>query len=242
VKKKVKKRHPVRFLVLVVISAAAIIAVIKLTQTPAEYIPASGAGPDETVSTYLTHQLGPDFYNNIQLDEPFDIFIEQNGINEIIADGTMLGFCWPVELSGVLMSTPALGFSSGKISLFGRVDYGFIHVVVTIVASPSIDKDGLLSLNLDQVKAGALDITFLAKKTTGMIIENELKNTDDPAQVQWMRDLSDAALKNKPFEPIWPTCDGNSIKLLRSEIKEKSIILRFLPIEKSESEGDSRSN
>ena len=68
----------------VVFFAACIVIWRMLVYTPAIYQPVTPTDSGQ-VSPYLTHKLAPDIYNNIQLDEPFRIIVEQSGINDIVA-------------------------------------------------------------------------------------------------------------------------------------------------------------
>ena len=51
---------------------------------PRAYQPQPVENPEQ-VSQYLTHELGPDFLNQVQLDEPFDLVVRQDGLNDIIS-------------------------------------------------------------------------------------------------------------------------------------------------------------
>ncbi len=184
--------------------------------------------PQQTdqVSPYLTHYLAPNVHNNIQLDEPFEVVVPQNGLNEIIAEEDLLGWGWPVEYSKVIISRPVAVFDARKIILMGKVDIIGLEMVITICATPEIGKDGLLSLNLQYVRAGALDISYLAKKTIKRVIVNQFNEVDEQ---YWLKDILNACIDNTPFEPIFPTVYGKYIKLIKSDITENKLILVFEP-------------
>ena len=184
--------------------------------------------PVETdqVSPYLTHYLGPNIHNNIQLDEPFEIVVPQEGINEIIAEEDLLGWKWPVQFGKVIISRPHAVFAPNAIRLMGKVDILGFDTVITLCANPTLDKDGKLLLNLQYVRAGSLDISFLVKKTIKKIIEGKLDDVDEP---YWLRDILAACQDNKPFDPIFPTVYDKYIKLIKSEIGKNKLILIFEP-------------
>jgi hypothetical protein len=188
-------------------------------------------GQTTQVSPYLTHYLAPNVHNNIQLDKPFEIIVPQKGLNEIIAEEDLLGWKWPVTLSNVIISRPIAVFDARKIILMGKVNIIGFDTVITICATPTLDEDGLLSLNLQYVRAGMLDISFLAKKTAKRVIESQLSEVEEQ---YWLKDLLGACLDNTPFDPIFPTGYDRHIKLIKSEISENKLILVFEPSSRNE--------
>ena len=70
---------------IIVLAVVCVAGIYLLTHVPGEYQPLRPPPTDE-VSPYLTHYLAPNFHNNIQLDEPFDVVAAQKGLNEIIVD------------------------------------------------------------------------------------------------------------------------------------------------------------
>ena len=108
------------------------IAVLALsTHKPWSYQPIAAPASSQA-NTYLMHDLVPAFYNNFQLGEPFEMIIEQDGFNRIIADGSLFGCDWPVDLSGVKFTAPAVAFAKDTIILMGTIDYAELPIVVTI--------------------------------------------------------------------------------------------------------------
>jgi len=72
----------------------------------------------EEVSPYLTHRLAPDFYNGVQLNEPFEMVIEQDGVNDILSRGV-----WPQQFDEMTVGIPMVVFEAGTVHLMSRVDY-----------------------------------------------------------------------------------------------------------------------
>ena len=145
---------------------------------------------------------------------------------QLIVDGESLGWSWPVELNGVTFSAPIIILGTEDITLMGKVDLGF-SIVVTIVTAPEIDADGLFVLNLKKIKAGALNITKFAKGVGGRIMAAQVKDLEND---QWLKDLSDAFLKNKPYEPIYPVPTYRKDIRLSDVLKQdKKLILKFEP-------------
>ena len=240
-KVKKNKGNKFRFLwrgiLFVVVSCFLAVAILlaMLQKQPRSFTLISTVSQSEQVSPYLTHYLAPNVHNNIQIDEPFEIVVPQKGINEIIGEEDVLGWEWPVEFNNVVISRPVAVFDARNIRLMGKVDIVGFETVITLCATPCIDKDGLLSLNMQYVRAGAVDISFLAKKTIERVIEGEIEQMDEDEEQYWLWDILGACTDNKPFEPIFPTIYGKYIRLIKSEISESKLILVFEPSKAKES-------
>jgi len=111
---------------IILLSVGAVVIVYLVTEVPRHYHPLAPVVREE-VHAYLTHYLVPGFYNNIKLDEPFEIIVLQQELNEIIVDENTLGWSWPVCLSGVSISAPQVVFldASGSVHR-GRGDGGSV--------------------------------------------------------------------------------------------------------------------
>lgn len=214
-------------LLMVVVIFLTIAVMLAMTQkVPDGYVPPEPDTYDEVVSEYITHYLAPNVHNNIQLDKPFVVVVPQKGINEIIAEDQLLGWKWPVEFGKVVIFRPVAVFSPKTIRLMGKVDIAGFDTVITVCATPSVGKDGLLRLNLQYVRAGTLDISFLVKKTVKKIIEGQLHQVEEQ---YWLQDILFACQENKPFNPVFPTIYNRHIKLIKSRISENKVILVFEP-------------
>jgi hypothetical protein len=224
------KHRKVALHILCVVSAVVVAVIIVclalLTHRPGQYQPLPRT-TSEAVNPYLTHYLAPQVNNNIQIDKPFEVIVPQKELNEIIADEDSLGWSWPVKLNGVTFDKPIVIFASKRILLMGTVDYAGFPIVVTIIADPVLDSEGLLSLNVRKVKAGIINITPLAKVIAGKVFAHQVKQHDTEP---WLRSLSDALLTNKPFEPVFPTYENKYILLTGAEIEQQQLTLRFRPV------------
>ncbi len=212
----------------VIVSAflTAAIMLAMLQKKPRAYALTPPPPKTKQVSPYLTHYLAPNVNNNIQSDEPFEIIVPQKNLNEIIAVESSLGWKWPVVYPNVIISRPVAIFDTSKIMLMGKVDIVGFETVITICATPKIGEDGLLSLNLQYIRAGALDISYLAKKTIKKVIESQLSEAKEQ---YWLKDILGACVNNTPFKPIFPTVYDRHITLIKSEISKKMLILLFMP-------------
>lgn len=211
---------------IIVLAVVCVVGVYLLTHVPGEYQPLRPPPTDE-VSPYLTHYLAPNFHNNIQLDEPFDVIVVQKGLNEIIVDENSLGWAWPYSLNGVVISAPSVVFQQDTIMLMGTVDYVGFPVVITVIGMPALDENGLLSLNIRKVKAGAVNITPLAGFIARQVIAHQLRILPE---TQWLRDLDGALADNKSFDPVFPIYNSEKqIRLTKAEITTGKLLLGFAP-------------
>ena len=141
-------------------------------------------------------------------------------------DGTRLGWDWPIALNGITFHAPVIQITETSLALMGKVDFG-IPIIVTIFGRPKLTDKGLLELNLEKIKAGAVNITGLAKGIGGSIMASEVTNL---AEDQWLKDLSDAFLNNTPYDPVFPVPPYKVyIRLSKVESHDQKMILRFEP-------------
>ena len=165
-----------------------------LRLSPRAYRPVVPIDPDE-ISPYLTHHLGPDFYNQAQFNEPFELVINQHGLNDILSRGL-----WPRQFGPVEVATPTVVFEGGRLYLMSRVDYYGLSSVLTVTARPTIDEQGRLNQNIQSVRLGLMPVT----KTAFRLAEQAI---DDRAAYFGTRRELDAAIRaiiaNVPFEPYF---------------------------------------
>ncbi len=211
--------------------AAAIVIFALLLYKPARYKPAdfgSGNYKRGEVSPYLTHELSPQLYNGAQREEPFELVVTQNGINEIIAWSK-----WPKESEGIRFSAPVVFFAPESIEVMGTANMKGVDLVVTAVVEPRLDEAGLLNLRVAKVKIGAMNITPIARMIAKRMYAQRLATM--PIDTEDLRTQIAASLLNdEPFEPVFDIADifENENKKLRIEkitIQEEKLILRLVP-------------
>lgn len=218
-----KERHRLRTIFLsaaavVVVSAA--VGLILAAYQPGRYQPRMPENP-EIVSPYLTHRLGPDFYNQVQLDEPFELIVDQAGLNDIFSR-----LEWPMALDGVSVAMPTVHFGPGRITAMARMDFGGLSAVVTVLIRPALDEAGLLNLNIESVRLGALPVTPLAKALAEQLAREYL-----PEEEGWdaERQMVNAILSNRSFEPVVPV-DQYTVRLEGLSIEKGRVRLRLAPV------------
>jgi hypothetical protein len=213
-----------RWLLLIDVAVSLIIVLITLLllrYRPADYNPQPVF--EQQDSTYLTHQLLPRFYNGLQRNEPFELVIEQKGLNEAIAS---LG--WPQIHNGLIISTPAVTFVPGYLRLMAMVNYNGVDSVVTVEMFPRFDNQGLLNLEVKQVKMGALGVTFVTKKLAKRMFDQQMQFLEPDNIVS----LALASLMaDKPFEPVFKM-EGKKAKVDSIELEKQILKIHIVPVEK----------
>jgi len=214
------KKNKVLYIVCAAIAVIFVLlacVVFMLTAAPRHYQPLQPENSNE-VSQYLTNYLAPQIHNKSQLDEPFELVVTEQGLNDIIARGR-----WPIKLNGLTASGPAVVLSANKITLMATVKYGRIRAVVTIVMSPTIDEGGLFCLNLQNVKAGSVGITTLAKELSRKITATYLGKVDPNT---WADDMTAALLENKAIDPVFDAYD-RQVRLTDIDISNGKAVLQL---------------
>lgn len=225
-KKRKKRKFKKRYWLLIDLAIAIVIFALLLHK-PGRYKPPEYTD-DKLVSPYLTNVLGPAIHNGAQREEPFDLVVTQKGINEIIAWSK-----WPKESEGVRFSAPVVFFVPDRIELMGTANMKGVDLVVTIVAKPRLDKEGLLNLHVAKVKIGAMNITPLARMIAKRMYAQRLATMTIDTEDLGAK-IAGSLLNDEPFEPVFDIADifENENKKLRIEkitITREKLILRLVP-------------
>lgn len=212
--------------------ALAAIILALLFYKPARYRPFDTIPADSKqieISPYLTNELLPQLYNNAQRDEPFNLDIDQKGINETIAR-----FKWPKESEGVILSAPTVFFVPDSIVLMGTANIKGAELVVTIVAKPTLNEKGMLNLNVQKVKIGAMNITPVAKLLAKRMYSERMASV--PVDIENLRTKIAASLLNEePFEPVININDifedlDKKLRVEKITIAQKKLTIRLIPV------------
>lgn len=203
--------------VFAIILCICITVVVLFKQVPESYVPSEPPEPNSPVSLSIAATL----YNESQLAAPFDLVILQDEINSIIVNEEITGLAWPVEINGVIISSPVIIFQPDTLSVMATINFMDFPFVATLVAEPKLESDGMLYLNIRKVKAGTLDITGLASMLASGIFANQAKEfPDDP----FVAILMAACLENKPIEPVFPAFEKD-IRIISTDIQTEKLIL-----------------
>lgn len=217
-----KYRKVIRWL-LVDIAIACIIFALLLYK-PSRYSPLGtdpASSDSRRVHPYLTH-LSSEFYNNVQQEQPFELVVLEEGINETISRSN-----WPVETEGVKFSTPVALFVPENVILMGTANIKGAEFVVTIVLEPTVDQQGLLNLKVDKVKIGAMNITPLAKIVAKKMYQSRLAT--ESIDIEDLRTkIAGALLNDEPFDPVFKI-DDKKVRLEKVAIIQGKLILYWVP-------------
>jgi len=220
--RKEKYRKAIRWL-LVDIAIACIIFALLLYK-PSRYSPLGtdpASSDSRRVHPYLTH-LSSEFYNNVQQEQPFELVVLEEGINETISRSN-----WPVETEGVKFSTPVALFVPENVILMGTANIKGAEFVVTIVLEPTVDQQGLLNLKVDKVKIGAMNITPLAKIVAKKMYQSRLAT--ESIDIEDLRTkIAGALLNDEPFDPVFKI-DDKKVRLEKVTIIQGKLILYWVP-------------
>ncbi len=218
-KKKTKRRW---YYWLLIGFAIFITVMILLLHKPASLRKHQAASQNRE-GTYLTHVLSPQLYNGAQRQEPFDLLVSQEGINEAIAQ-----LRWPKVADGVVFLVPKVSFVPNGIELLGTVIARQVELAVTIVLAPVINEQGLLNLRVARVKVGAVNITFLAKIIASRMYEQQASTIDRPDDIG--RQIAASLLNNEPFEPVFEIEDKN-VRVRQVKIESALLTISFVPVD-----------
>ena len=198
--------------------AVVIFIFVLLLYTPAGYKPAVSNGQGQ-IHPYLTH-LSSEFYNGAQLQEPFEVVVIDERLNESIAG-------WSQASEDVVLSAPAVRFVPDSIELMGTASIEGVDLVVTIVLEPKIDQNGLLNLQVAKVKTGAVNITPLAMMVARRMYQQLAVMPVDTQD--WRAQVAASLLDGRPFDPVFPVDDKN-IRLKKIDMQNGKLILHLTPV------------
>lgn len=220
-KERKKKRYRKLFWLLIDLAIVSILLGLCLYK-PGRYEPLEVTYSKE-VSPYLTHELAPQFYNGVQLSEPFDLIVTQEGINEIVAYSK-----WPKEAGEASFSAPAVLFTSDSIVLMGTVVLKGFDFIVTIAVEPRLNEQGLLNLRAAKVKVGALNLTLIARIIARRMYQQRVAAVPIDKE-DWRAKIVASLLNDEPFEPVFKVKD-NKVRIKRVTIEQEKLMLRLVPV------------
>lgn len=221
---------------LIVIVSALLLMSLALHE-PGAYQPV----PAETggISPYITHKLAPEVFLKVQLDNRFEIIVEQDGLNDIVAR-----LDWPRQSGKATIQQPVATLDPNGLSVMAKVHYLKLPVVLTVKARPEILEDGRLVFNLRTVRAGKIPVTPIARMIIAKALDDEIEKLGGKIEAPdtnvlkklyytKTRDtlvaLKPALLENEPMDPSFPVSRTKRIHLDAVEFNSKAAVLRFTP-------------
>jgi hypothetical protein len=220
-KKNEKKKFKKRYWLLVDLAISAVI-IFLLLYKPGQYAPPKPPA-DKQVSQYLTNELLPQLYNGTQRGEPFDLTISQDGINDVIARSK-----WPKESEGAKILTPQVFFVPDGAVIMGSAAMKGVEFIVTVELRPVFDANGLLNLNVEQVKIGAMNITLLARIVARKMYAQQLDKTEVDTE-NILAKIAASLLNGEPFEPVFEV-KKKKVRIEKINITEGKLTARLIPL------------
>ena len=221
--RKKKKYKKLASWLLIDLAVASIIFALLL-YTPTRYGPfeVNSAGHKRgQVHPYLTHLLS-ELYNGAQRGQPFELVVIEEHINETIVRSE-----WPKVSEGVTFSAPEVFFMPESVILMGTANIKGAEFVVTVMLEPRVDQQGLLNLQVEKVKIGAMNITPLAKVIAKRMYQHRIATL--PVDLDDFRTkIAAALLSDEPFEPVFRVED-RKLRLEKVTITQGKLILHLIP-------------
>ncbi len=222
VKKIVKNKFIIIPIALVVLLL--VIITTALSCKPTGLVSAEVDDPNQ-ISPYLTHYLGPKFYDSIQLGKPFDIEISQDGLNDILIRDSLIEGGWPVTLSGIDIYAPSVQMTEQDIKIIYLITFSGINTYISLTATPKILDDGNILIKLSDITAGAVKISSFISLLAQTLVNTYIPESDDLNSEQKM---IRAIVAGKPFEPYFKA-NSSTVKVSKITLKNKSVTIGFIP-------------
>jgi hypothetical protein len=223
-KRKKSRRRKLLIWLGVDLLVAATVALLLLHK-PSGYHPVRPDPTDpngEQVDPYLSRDLSSRFYNEAQRQRPFEMVVLDEALNEAIAQ-----WKWPRETGGITLTAPQVLFRPGRIVLMGTTELEGADFVLTIELGPHIDDQGQLSLSVEKVKVGAMNVTLLAKMMAKRMYKERLESA--PVDMQDLRTKIAASLFNdESFDPLVKVED-KWVRLRSFDLTDGKLTARFDP-------------
>jgi len=219
-----ENKHKSRFfrwfwIVLIAVGCLAAGGIFLCSYTPRAYQPQPATHPEQ-VSPYLTHTLGPDFFNQVQLDAPFDLRVEQDGLNDILNS-----WPWPEQFGDLAFSDPVVLFDADKVYLMGKLDYNGVSSILTIIALPQMDSQGRIWLNIQSIRLGVLPVTALVSGLAKKAFQDCRADFECEPELE---EVVRAVVHNEPFTPVFKISD-RMVQITQFTLEPKRLTLRIEP-------------
>jgi hypothetical protein len=199
-----------------------VLAFVLTAHKPGRYAPLIVEDHNQ-ISPYLTHQLLPTVYNNTQLGEPFEVVITQQGLNDIIARTQQ-----PISFDKIVLYDPQAILTPDKIILIAALKAKPMDLFVTIELNPAINQHGLLTLHINRIMLGAVNITALARLTGNKAYSDWLSLTGTEPD-NMIAQICRSLLNDEPFEPTFEI-GSKSVRISKFEVSDGKITALLTPV------------
>ncbi len=225
-----KSRLKIVLLTVLAVLALAIISVVvaffSLLSNSGEYVLPENSDSNE-VSPYLTHYLAPEFWNTVQKDEPFEIVVSQDGLNDVISRDSIVDGGWPVEYNFIRVYAPQMKFETDQITILGKAVYNEMEVYLKALGSAKLTEEGLMKIGIDDIYAGKINVRNFVLATAKKQFQ-ELH--PDVNSLSYDAKIAYGIINDQPFEPVFQIAD-RKVKVSRLDLKDGKIVIEFTPVE-----------
>ena len=219
---KMKKPKIKTYLWIAIPVVLVLLAIAMLMHKPKNYTPLRIADQNQ-ISVYLSNYLMPTIYNNSQLDEPFEVAITEEGLNDIIARWRQ-----PMIFNNITFTDPQAILTQNQIILMATARTRFASPILTIRITPAINSFGQLNIHVDSVSLGAAGITTLTKSTANKAFTDWLAFTGtEPNDI--VAQVCRSLLNDEPFDPVFKVGD-KSLRISKIKLEKKKITALLLPL------------
>ncbi|MGD0571892.1 MAG: hypothetical protein ABSB11_02590 [Sedimentisphaerales bacterium] len=199
-----------------------LLAFVLVTHRPKYYAPLRIADQSQ-ISVYLSNYLMPTVYNNSQLDDPFEVVITEEGLNDIIARWRQ-----PVKFNSITFTDPQAIFTQNQIIFMATAKTRFANPILTIRITPAINSFSQLNIHVDGVSLGAAGITTLTKSIGNKAFTDWLAFTGtEPNDI--VAQVCRSLLNDEPFDPVFKIGD-KSLRICKIKLEKKKITALLLPL------------
>ncbi len=222
-KKKPRWRKLVRWLVVDLLVAA--IFILLLLYRPGGYHPFGSLfdpNNDGRVNPYVSKELLPQFNNGIQARKPFRMTVLEKPLNEVVAQ-----FMWPQEAGGVVVTKPQVTFEPNMVVLMGTATIEGADFIVTVELQPQFDEKGLLTINVEKVKVGAMNLTPVAKIFGKQKFEEQMAR-DDVDKEDIRTKIAASLFTGEPFDPVFEY-DHKKVRVKNATVSKGQMDVEFAP-------------
>ena len=196
---------------LLALLAIFLIFLSTISYKPAEYEPIISDGKGQ-ISPILTNKILPQIYNNSQLEEPFEIALSEQQINEVIGD-------MPFKLDKAAFKNPCVKLENDVFKFMVSSNLAGIAGVVTADFRADGNK-----LALEKIKIGRLNCTKLLKNKISRAIEGG-KLVKDEKTARFFKEMLSSSAEIPPIK-----VDKNWLKVEDVKVSDGNIKIVFKPL------------
>ncbi|MCX5634959.1 MAG: hypothetical protein NTW55_03835, partial [Planctomycetota bacterium] len=135
---------------------------------------------------------------------------------------------WPKESEGAKILTPQVFFVPEGAVVMGPVVMKGIEFVVTIELRPVFDAKGLLNLNVEHVKIGAMNITLVARIVARKMYTQQLDKSEVDTE-NILAKIAGSLLNGEPFEPVFKV-EKKKVRIEKIKITQGKLTARLIPL------------